>query len=99
MGFGPIGFMTSFVSCDETSAQICGQAAAESTGCIYVSCVLGAAEAVYILDRACAVFSPEWYTSCEHSSFSSFSKHFSQGFMFSGDPVMRQLCKGVSVHL
>lgn len=65
MGFGPIGFMT---SCDETSVQICGQSTAESTGCMHVSCVLGVAEAVYILDWACTVFSPEWYMSCEDSS-------------------------------
>ena len=74
MGFGPIGFMASFVSCDETSVHICERATVESTGCIYVSCVLGEAQAVYILDRLCAM---SWYMSCEHSSLSSFSKHFS----------------------
>lgn len=47
--FGPIVFTASFVSCDETSVQICGQTAAESTGCTHVSRVLGATQAVYIL--------------------------------------------------
>lgn len=55
MGFGPIGFMTSFVSCDETSVPICGQTTAESTGCMHVSCVLGVAKAVYILDLCCVL--------------------------------------------
>lgn len=32
---------------------------------------------------------------CEQSSCSSFSKHLSQGFLCSGEPEMRQLCKGV----
>lgn len=50
MGFDPIGFMASFVSCDETSVHICGQTTVESTGCIHVSCVLGVAQAVYILE-------------------------------------------------
>lgn len=81
MGFGPIGFMVSFVSCDETSVRICGQTTVESTGCIHVSCVLGAAQAVYILDQVCAVFSPQWYMSCEHSNLSGFSKHLGQGYL------------------
>lgn len=89
-------FTASFVSCDETSVHICGQTAVESTGCIHVSCVQGVAQAVYILDQVRAVFSPDWYMSCEHSS-SSFSKHLSQGFLYSREPVMRQLCKGVCV--
>lgn len=58
MGFGPTDFTASFVSCDETSVHICGQTTVESTGCIHVSFVLGVAQAVYILDRVCAVFSP-----------------------------------------
>lgn len=99
MGFGPIGFMASFVSCDETSVRICGQTTVESTGCIHVSRVLGVAQAVYILDRVCAVFSPEWYMSSEHSNLSSFSKHFSLGFLCSGDPAMRQLRKRECVHI
>lgn len=48
-GFGPIGFMASFVSCDETSVHICARTTVESTGCIHVSRVLGAAQAVYSL--------------------------------------------------
>lgn len=50
MGFGPIGFMTPFVSCDETSVQICGRATAENTGCMHISCVLGVAKVVKVLD-------------------------------------------------
>jgi len=66
MGFGPNGFMASFVSCDKTSVRICGQTTVESSGCIHVSCVLGAAQAVYVLDRVCDVLSAEWYKSCEY---------------------------------
>lgn len=64
MGFDPIGFMASFVSCDETSVLICRQSIVESTGCIHVSWVQGVAQAVYILDQVCAVFSSDWYMSC-----------------------------------
>lgn len=85
MGFGPIRFMAPFVSCDETSVHICGQIAVESTGCIHVSRVLGVAQAVYILDRVCDVFSPDWYMFCEHFNLSPFSKHFSQGSLGLGD--------------
>lgn len=56
MGCGPIVFMASFVSCDETSVRICGQTTAESTGCTHVSCVLGATQAVYILTGVCDVY-------------------------------------------
>lgn len=31
-GLGPIGFMTSLVSCDETSVPICGQLGAPGAG-------------------------------------------------------------------
>lgn len=66
MGFDPIGFMASFVSCDETSVHICGQTAVESTGSTHVSCVLGVVQAVYILESVlcfhhsgtCSVSSP-----------------------------------------
>lgn len=86
-----------FLSYNETSVHSCGQSTLESTGCMHVSWVRGVALAVYILARVCAVFSPDWYMSFEHSSCFSFSKHLSQGFLCSGEPSMRQLCKGVCV--
>lgn len=54
--FGPIGFTASFVSCDETSVHISGQTTAERTGCIHISGVRGAAQAVYILDKVSAFY-------------------------------------------
>lgn len=86
-----------FLSCNKTSVHSCGQTTVESTGCTHVSRVRGVALAVYILAQVCAVFPPDWYMSFEHSSHSSFSKHLSQSFFCSGEPAMRQLCKGVCV--
>lgn len=91
MGFGPIGFMTSFVSCDETSVPICGQTTAESM----YACLVCARCGQSCLHLGSVLCSPQSGSCTVSTPASSFSKHFRQGFVRFSVPVMSQLCNGV----